>query len=258
MNLSYTGCVIYPLKETCFSKQIPWALSQKEPQRIKAWFEQWSKGGAGPNYGVENPKEYVKKFNWVKGWINVYFFNKGLENLALVLLLSVLFVIIFYRNKKQIPKSLDNNLYKVLLVVLILFCEWFYKHPTLRYGGYCLLASLIFLPTSLFLSTSLVKKNTKKKFVTIIIVISLLIFNGRNLVRINNETKMYNYGSFPFFHVPEGDSELVNLGKNINIYIPKNIDACWATKTPCTGGVNDKIIVKKLMGFNVFKLSNEK
>ena len=154
--------MLYPLKETCFSKQIPWSLSQKEAQRIKLWFEQWSKGGAAPNYGVENPKEYIKKFNWVKGWIDIYFFNKGLENLALVLLLSVLFVIIFYRNKKQIPKSLDNNLYKVLLVVLILFSEWFYKHPTLRYGGYCLLASLIFLPTSLFLSTSLVKKNTEK------------------------------------------------------------------------------------------------
>ena len=77
MNLSYTGCMIYPLKETCFSKQIPWALSQKEAQRIKVWFEQWSKGGASPNYGVENPKEYIKKFNWVKGWIDIYFFNKG-------------------------------------------------------------------------------------------------------------------------------------------------------------------------------------
>ena len=32
-----------------------------------------------------------------------------------------------------------------------LFFEWFYFHPALRYGGYNLVALLIFIPTSLFL-----------------------------------------------------------------------------------------------------------
>ena len=81
VNLSYTGCVVYPLKETCLSQKIPWSLSQKEVQKMKMWFEQWSKGGASPNYRVENPEEYIKGFNWLKGWIDIYFFNKGLENL---------------------------------------------------------------------------------------------------------------------------------------------------------------------------------
>ena len=257
MNLSYTGCMIYPLKETCFSKQIPWSLSQKEAQRIKLWFEQWSKGGASPNYGVENPKEYIKKFNWVKGWIDIYFFNKGLENLASILFLSVLFIIIFYRNKKKFPESFDKNLYKFLFIVIILFCEWFYKHPALRYGGYSLLASLVFLPTSLFLSNSSIEKKTKKKLVTTIVVASLLIFNSRNIVRINKEVKKYNFDSFPFFYVPKGDSELINLNEDINVYIPKNIDACWATKTPCVGGVNHLLDVKKIFGFNVFLKKNK-
>ena len=44
---------------------------------------------------------------------------------------------------------------------------------------------------------------------------------------------------------------LINLNENINVYIPKNIDACWATKTPCVGGVN-YLDVKKVFGFNVF------
>jgi hypothetical protein len=256
VNLSYTGCIIYPLKETCFSKKIPWSLSQKEVQKMKMWFEQWSKGGASPHHRVENPEEYIKGFNWLKGWTDIYFFNKGLENLLLILFLSVLFIIIFYRNKKKFPESFDKNIYKILFVILILFSEWFYKHPTLRYGGYSLLASLVFLPTSLFLSNSPINRKTKRKMVTTLVVASLLIFNTRNIIRINKEISIYNSDSFPLFYVPKGDAELINLNENINVYIPKNIDACWTTKTPCAGGF-DNMEVKKKFGFNIFLNKNK-
>jgi hypothetical protein len=256
VNLSYTGCIIYPLKETCFSKKIPWSLSQKEVQKMKMWFEQWSKGGASPHHRVENPKEYIKGFNWLKGWTDTYFFNKGLENLLSILFLSVLFIIIFYRNKKKFPESFNKNIYKILFVILILFSEWFYKHPTLRYGGYSLLASLIFLPTSLFLSNSFINKKTKKKIVATLVITSLLIFNVRNIKRIDKEIKIYKSDSFPFFYIPQGDVELINLNEGINVYIPKNIDACWATKTPCSSGFNN-IEAKKKFGFNIFLNKNK-
>ena len=256
VNLSYTGCVVYPLKETCFSQKIPWSLSQKEVQKMKIWFEQWSKGGASPHHRVENPEEYIEGFNWLKGWTNVYFFNKGLENLLSILFLSVLFIIIFYRNKKKFPENFDKNIYKILFVILVLFSEWFYNHPTLRYGGYSLLASLVFLPTSLFLSNSPVNKKTKRKIVTTLLIISLLVFNARNIKRIDKEIKVYNSSSFPFFYIPQGDVELINLNEGIIVYIPKNIDACWATKTPCVGGIDD-LEVKKKLGFNIFLRKNK-
>ena len=79
----------------------------------------------------------------------------------------------------------------------------------------------------------------------------MLIFNARNIKRIDKEVKKYNSSSFPFFYVPKGDSELINLKEGINVYIPKNIDACWATKTPCVGGV-ENLDVKKKFGFNIF------
>jgi len=259
VNLSYTGCIVYPLKETCFSQKIPWSLGQKEVQKMKVWFELWSKGGASPPHRVEKRKEYkeyIEGFNWLKGWTDTYFFNKGLENLLSILFLSVLFIIIFYRNKKKFPEGFDKNIYKVLFVILILFSEWFYKHPTLRYGGYSLLASLVFLPTSLFLSNSPVNKKTKKKIIATLVITSLLIFNARNIKRIDKEIKVYNSGSFPFFYVPKGDSELISLDENIKVYFHKNIDACWATKTPCVGGV-DALEVKKKLGFNIFLNKNK-
>ena len=84
----------------------------------------------------------------------------------------------------------------------------------------------------------------------------MLIFNARNIVRINKEIKKYNFDSFPFFYVPKGDSELINLNENITVYIPKNINSCWATKTPCVGGVGN-LEVKNFFGFNVFLDKNK-
>ena len=34
------------------------------------------KGGATPNFRVDNPEAYIQKFNWLGNWIDVYFFNK--------------------------------------------------------------------------------------------------------------------------------------------------------------------------------------
>ena len=84
----------------------------------------------------------------------------------------------------------------------------------------------------------------------------MLIFNVRNVIRINKEIKVYNFASFPFFYVPKGDSELINLNEGIIVYIPKNIDGCWATKTPCVGGI-DNLDVKKKLGFNIFLNKNK-
>ena len=42
-----------------------------------------------------------------------------------------------------------------------------------------------------------------------------------------------------------------NLNEAIIDYIPKNISACWATNTPCVGGIN-YLEVKKKFGFNIF------
>ena len=40
-------------------------------------------------------------------------------------------------------------------MLILLFAEWFYNHPALRYGGYPLIALLLFLPIAQYLS----KKN---------------------------------------------------------------------------------------------------
>ena len=108
------------------------------------------------------------------------------------------------------------------------------------------------------MSNSPINKKTKKKIIATLVITSLLIFNVRNIKRIDKEIKIYNSSSFPFFYVPKGDSKLISLDENIKVYFHKNIDACWSTKTPCVGGsANLNLKVKKILGFNVFLDKNK-
>ena len=76
--LSYllnTGCVVYPISLTCFS-DLSWSINNDEVSRMNQWYQLWSKAGATPDYRVENREIYIQNFNWLKNWIDKYFFNK--------------------------------------------------------------------------------------------------------------------------------------------------------------------------------------
>ena len=45
-------------------------LNKNDVQLMQNWYELWSKGGAGPNFRIENPEFYIQKFNWIDNWIS--------------------------------------------------------------------------------------------------------------------------------------------------------------------------------------------
>ena len=71
---------------------------QEEVQGMNFWYELWSKGGAAPNFRVDNPEIYVTNLNWLKNWIDIYFFNKVSD---FILGLFVLSLIIFFHLKAR-------------------------------------------------------------------------------------------------------------------------------------------------------------
>ena len=188
-----TGCLIYPLSITCF-ENFSWALPASEAQRMNNWYELWSKAGANPNFRVSNPEEYISKFNWVSNWIDSYFYNKVSDFIFGLFFTILIFLISFvkfkaYRNKL----NLNKFTYFTFLILVILFIEWFYNHPALRYGGYCLIALILFIPTSIYLSTFKIEMKKFTNLIFILILITTLIFIGRNIVRIKKEIQVYNY-----------------------------------------------------------------
>ncbi len=87
-----TGCLISPVNFTCFGDNLGWAEDSKSYKKLFVWLEQWSKGGASPNYQVDNPLEYIQNFNWLGNWIKTYFLTKILDQLGIMILI---FIVIF-------------------------------------------------------------------------------------------------------------------------------------------------------------------
>ena len=188
-----TGCIIYPVSITCFDN-LNWGITSEQTQKMNNHYELWSKGGRTPTSRVLNPSEYIQGFLWVKHWMNIYFFYKVSDFILGLILLVTIVVVTFKGNIfKKNKKKKNNYIYLIYLILIILGFEWFYNHPALRYGGYCIIALLFFIPICLKLELNEInyKKYTRNVFILCIIAIS--IFNLRNFHRIAKEVNFYKY-----------------------------------------------------------------
>ena len=249
-NFINTGCFIYPVNITCFD-QYAWAISEFEVRELNDWYEQWSKAGAGPNFRVENPELYIKNFNWVKNWIDEYFFTKVSDFILGLVVLFFITLIIFRPYSKNTIGLKKNNIGFILLLIIILFLEWFYNHPALRYGGYCIIAAFSFIIISNKLENSVLDKiNLKKRFVYLIIF-SIIVFAGRNIHRISKEHNQYNYNPLKnvFYSI---DSSYFNLDSKMKS-LKKNFDICESGNESCK--VDERYGVQKISNFYVFYIN---
>ena len=251
VNFANTGCLIYPIKKLCFSK-FSWAMSEHEINRMSKHFEVWSKAGHTPNSRVENPDEYIKGINWIGGWFKNYFFNKVSDTLLGIIAIVFVVSLFFLKNKWKSTKEIKFSYLNLYIPIFLIFLYWFFYHPALRYGGFCLLATLIFMPISKFLSKKELNIGDNKKFV-ILIIIGLLIFNIRNINRIEKEITRYNYNILDnaYYFLPKAEYNKVQLGENILLNKPIH-GACWDIKSPCTHrpGIEVKRKFNYLIYFN--------
>ena len=194
INFGNTGCLIYPIHFSCI-ESLPWSISTSEVISMNNHYEQWSKAGAGPNFRVENPEFYIKNFNWVENWVDKYFFNKVSDFLIGIFFLSILFLIVFFSKKKNKVNYKKEN-YWFFLIVLVLLFEWFYNHRALRYGGYVLIATLVFFPVSIMISKFRQDPKILIKKISILLIITACIFFSRNVNRIYQEVNKYNFRPF--------------------------------------------------------------
>ena len=188
-----TGCLLYPLSLTCLDN-VSWGIPLMQVQQMNDWYELWSKGGATPNLRVESPQEYIKGLNWVSHWIDIYFFNKVSDLILGIIFLISVFLFFFrgnFFNRKSV--KVNNQVYLIYLLIFILGLVWFYNHPALRYGGYHILALLLFIPISIKLSSSEINLNKYKRTAFILIFVTIFIFISRNINRVINEVEFYSY-----------------------------------------------------------------
>ena len=248
INFFNSGCLMYPITLTCFENYI-WSASLDDVLRMKIHYENWSKAGATPIFRVENVEEYISYLNWFSGWIDRYFFNKMSDYLLGLVSLSIIFYFVFYSKKINYQKKENLNLLYFTLVLL--FLEWFYNHPSLRYGGYYIIAILIFIPLSAKLSNFENHGKNFKNKIFIILFITISIFSYRNIDRIVQEKKTYKYSPVfnVYYHVDEDhhfrvEREFTNIKKFYN--------DCTKLKISCKN--ENKLIAKKKYGRFIFIL----
>ncbi len=192
---SNTGCLLYPLHFTCF-ENFAWSISPNDVKSMNDWYELWSKAGANPNSRVDNPDQYIIGFNWLSNWINNYFFTKVSDFIFGIFLLSIIVHLIFINFKKKIEVKISKFIYVTYLLLMVLFFEWFYNHPALRYGGFCIIALLVFIPLSFYLSKSQINVKKFHKIALILIFLTVTIFETRNINRLFKEINLYDYKPF--------------------------------------------------------------
>ena len=220
-----TGCLLYPVQQTCIVG-IEWGIPKSEVSALNTHYQWWSKAGGGPGYNHEMEKElYIQNFNWLSNWIDKYFFNKMSDFLLGLSFVSIISILIFKSKKKDLKKNFNNNLIYYYLIIL-LFVEWFYNHPSLRYGGYIIFALIFFVPLSHLLSKYEISKNFSSKLIILFFLV-ISIFIGRNIDRINYEKNFYkaNFKQNMFFFTDEKhfriDNKLKELSKIYNNCNPK-------------------------------------
>ena len=209
-----SSCLFFPLKITCI-ESVSWSLDKEIINDTKIWFELWSKGGANPSFVVDDRTTYISGFNWFSNWIDIYFFNK-VSDYILGLCFLVLVVCLFFYNKTSVNKVLKKEYLLVYIFLILTFFEWFYNHPSLRYGGYHIIALIIFIPFSLLLCRFKIDYNFFIKRAMILIIITFTIFISRNIMRLDKEYNQYSYNIFD-------NTNFLFISANKEIYFRYNI-----------------------------------
>ena len=248
-----TGCIISPLSLTCFGDNLYWADGSSEYKEIAQWLEQWSKSGAGPGFQVDNPSIYIQNFNWLLRWIDNYFFTKVSDQLGL--LASVFFIsFLLFKNFELRKKTLilDKKISFFYLIILTIFFIWLTKHPQLRYGGYSIVFLTLSIPFALVYQ-KMKNQNFFNKKLKYLLILVVIIFNVKNINRINDEFQradLYKFDNFPYFAIPE--KEFISEKSSSGLTFYRTIGHCWNTPTPCVGHLTGKIEVKKNNSYYFF------
>ena len=101
----------------------------------------------------------------------------------------------------------------------------------LRYGGYCLIVSLIFIYFSIYIEKFQINKKMLIKKIILLVAITLVIFSFRNIKRIKFEINTYDYKPLNNFYY-KIDQNHFNLQNTLDSLIT-NYENCKKSNDNC-------------------------
>ena len=254
-NVLISGCMIYPMKITCF-ESLNWTnlelISSAEIEG-EAWAKAWPQN-IDKNLTME---EFTKNFKWLDAWLSVHF-----KHIIKILLPYLIAIILLLSYLTDIKKKSSNNLisshkyFFLMLFSLTSTIIFFLKFPTYRYG-YSYLIFLIFMA-----SVWSFKFINQKRFLSmckVLIPISLIVIISKQLLRYQENYKLKDYIPNHIFvdkKKYEAKYKKYTLSNNFIIYYSEN--ECFYGLAPCTNykyGIDTKKLKhKKKLIFNIIHL----
>jgi len=264
-NFIITGCLIYPISQTCFSSEdVSWSVGKnyadERYSHIKASTRGWNdyvlidgKINDRIDYLIPLEKKlilstsnYLKQgfLFWFKYWVQSGDVKKIINSFLIISLLALL---LFLFSKKK--KDFLENYLKFKYLFIVFFSQvliWLYLTPQTLYGGNLVITSLlVFLVTYILKNIDLNSFSTKF-CIFFLFFISLSYFEYKNISRIYNEyLNNENYfESFPLIKINQNllDKDYYELKINqFKINVKKKIpgrraelpDPCGSTPMIC-------------------------
>ena len=230
-NLMISGCLIYPIEQTCF-KNLNWTdIKEVKIESISG--EAWSKDWPNRSDHKISMEEYNKKFNWFSSWSKKH----GIIILKIVVPYFLVCLIIIYlirekkTSKEVISISKNQNLNFFIFFSLIGIFLFITKFPLYRYGYSYLISFFILMINLVFWKFD---KKYLLKTSKFILIICIIIFSGKQLQRyIKNYNSNFIWPRIYSFETNQKiDSKKIFFDENFTIY--KSDDACMYNNSPCS------------------------
>lgn len=247
-NFLITGCLIYPLYNTCLDTS--WSNIQ-ETKKVSIESEAWSKSWPENKKNLKF-KDFNKDFNWLAAWKEKHMIH--IIKIITPFIIGILFIFLFSYKKTKKDKFFRAEIFIPFCVTFIGCVAFFLKFPLYRYG-YGYIISFICLIFTLLISKNL-NKEKFLKIVKVVLIVSPFIFFGKQMTRITKNFE--NKNVFPIFkkNVFYENDEVKKILNQKGLVVYRNLNYCFYSKTICTQNkLNNPVNIDKYKNYYIVKLT---
>ena len=247
-NILISGCIIYPIKNTCFSN-LSWSdieLTKKVSVENEAWTKGWIDQKGENKYSTN---DYIKDFNWIKTWSQNHLKKINSIVTPYILFLLIIFFIFLIRSKINNNVNKPSTYLYLIFLLGIFSLVWFLKVPVFRYG-YSYVISFICLILAYFIYSRNNLEN-KKIFISVIFL-CISIFIIKNSIRIFDLDKNVAKEIWPKIILFDKKKKLKQV-KLSNLTYYESPSECGFGYPPCTNYQNLKLKSKIVNSYVVLE-----
>ena len=247
-NILISGCIIYPIKNTCFSN-LSWSdieLTKKVSIENEAWTKGWIDQKGENKYSTN---DYIKDFNWIKTWSQNHLKKINSIVTPYIVFLLIIFFIFLIRSKINNNVNKPSTYLYLIFLLGIFSLVWFLKVPVFRYG-YSYVISFICLILAYFIY-SRNNLGNRKIFISVIFL-CISIFIIKNSIRIFDLDKNFAKEIWPKIILFDQKKKLKQV-KLSNLTYYESPSECGFGYPPCTNYQNLKLKSKIVNSYVVLE-----